>query len=325
MERLTGEHLSYRYGDRRVVDDVSLSVAPGRAAALVGASGAGKTTLLWLLAGLLRPLEGRRRVEGPVGMVFQQPGLWDHLTVREHLALVLAGKGLSGARRRRRVDAVLGQMRLADLQRRRPGQLSGGERQRVAIARALAAAPRWLLLDEPLAHLDGTARTELFALLADALRDTGAGILLATHNTAEALRLADDVIIMVDGRIVQQGPAARVYGEPVDLRAARVLGPAGELAGQAAGGVLRVGGQSVLEGLDPSRAGPVRLILRPHMLAFTPAPDGPAAVLRCEFAGDGWLLHVAAGGTVLAVCGRSPLEAGTAGRLRAVGPAGGAW
>ena len=323
MERLLGENLSYRYDERLVVNDVTVVVTPGRAAALVGESGTGKSTLLWLLAGLHQPLSGRRRVEGadgavgPIGMVFQQPGLWDHLTVRDHLKLVLAGKGLSRGQRRTRVDAALAQMRLAPLQRRRPGQLSGGERQRVTIARALVVRPRWLLLDEPLAHLDGAARADLFALLSDALHKTNAGVLLATHNTAEALRIADDVIIMIDGRIAQQGPTARVYNARADLQTARVLGPAGELAGVATNGSLLAGGRPLLEGLDPSLAGPQRLILRPHMLRFITDPDGPAAVTRCEFTGAAWQLHVTAGDISLAVRAEAPLPPGTTGRLRA--------
>ena len=326
MDSLLGENLSFRYGDRLVVDNVTIALTAGRAATLVGASGAGKSTLLWLLAGLHRPLKGRRRVAGStepigaVGMVFQQPGLWDHLTVTDHLNVVLAGKGFTRADRRTRLDATLSQMRLTHLARRRPGQLSGGERQRVAIARALVVRPRWLLLDEPLAHLDGAAREDLFALLRAALNETGAGVLLATHNTTEGMRIADDIVVMIDGRIVQQGPTHHVYESPVDLQAARVLGPAGQLTGVAETGSLIADGRLVLGNIDPSLTGPQRLILRPWMLRFVPDPGGPATVVRCEFTDGEYQLEVTAGDDSFPVRCKTPLPPATAGRLQVIRP-----
>jgi len=322
MDRLIGENLSFRYGDRRVVDHVTIAVTAGRAAALVGASGAGKSTLLWLLAGLHAPQTGCRRIDGtdqpigPIGMVFQQPGLWDHLTVAAHLRVVLAGKGLSRAERRSRLDTTLSQMRLTHLARRRPGQLSGGERQRVTIARALVIRPRWLLLDEPLAHLDGPAREDLFALLAAALQETGAGVLLATHNTSEAMRIADVVVIMIDGRIAQQGPTQQVYASPVDLQAARVLGPAGQVTGVAEAGSLWADGRPVLDGIETKLTGPQTMILRPRQVRFIPDPTGPATVVRCEFADGEHQLQVTVGDASLPVRSDVPHSPGTLGRLQ---------
>ncbi len=358
MQFLLGQSLEFAYGGEAVLHVVDVRIAPGRATALVGPSGAGKTTLIWILAGLLKPSGGRVLLaeqtgqgepqacrpsqDMPVGMVFQQPALWDHLSAEKHLELVLAGKALSRSERRRRIDRTLAQMRLLGLRKRRPAQLSGGERQRLAIARALAVEPQWLFLDEPLAHLDGAIRAELFELLRAALgqaarppaaggeqghADDGsradrprAGVLLATHDAAEALRLADEVVILLGGRVAQAGPARQVYRNPVSLEAARVLGPACEVVGEARGGALTAGGKIILEGLAASAEGLVRIILRPEDVEFRPDPGGPAVVVRCEFMAASYLLSARAAGTgVLALHGQA-VAPGTPGRLRLHGP-----
>jgi len=265
MQCLLGQCLEFCYGAQPVLRGVDVRVVRGRATALVGPSGSGKSTLMWLLAGLLEPMAGRVTLAGAdqqadssvstinaarmrIGMVFQQPALWDHLTAESHLELVLAGKGLPRVERRRRIDRALSGMRLEPLRRRRPGQLSGGEQQRLAIARALVVDPEWLFLDEPLAHLDGLIRSELFELLQAALAEARAGVLMATHDAADALRLADDVIVLLAGRVAQAGPAEQVYRRPVSLTAARALGPASEVHGEAQAGLLTCGAQAVLEG-----------------------------------------------------------------------------
>jgi sulfate transport system ATP-binding protein len=168
-------------------------------------------------APVLGPLEG-------LGIVFQEPALWEHLSAEQHLRLVLAGKTASAGERRQRARAALGRLRLEHLRRRRPGQMSGGERQRLAIARAIVAGPRWLLLDEPLAHLDHSSREELLEILRELLAGTGAGVLISTHEPGEALRLSDHLVILIDGAVAQAGPAMEVYRRPVNLEAALALG-----------------------------------------------------------------------------------------------------
>lgn len=329
---LVGAGLAFGYDAAAVLRDVSVAVAPGRVAVLVGPSGAGKTTLLWILAGLLAPSVGRVMVSptaeasapgaepfdprrARLGMVFQTPALWDYLTVAEHLDLVLAGKVADRAERRRRAGLVLDRLRLGALAGRRPGRLSGGERQRVAIARALVVEPEWLLMDEPLAHLDGPARRDLFETLRGALAETRAGVLLATHDTAEALRLADDVVVLLGGTVAQAGPADEVYGRPASLAAAQALGPASEVSGEATGGVLACGGAAAIEGLPTDTCGPRRLILRPEDVAFRPDPAGPARVARCERAGGAFHLRVEVAGQGLWVHDAGPRPVGATGRI----------
>jgi len=337
---LAGIDLTFGYGGRDVLRGATAAARAGRVTAVVGPSGSGKTTLLWLMAGLLVPKSGRVVLaESPdaaqasgkpvdfgrlrLGMVFQSSALWEHLTAEEHLRLVLAGKGLGRGERRRRTEEALARLNLAALRRRRPGELSGGERRRLAVARAVAADPEWLLLDEPLVHLDGPAREELFALLRGLLADTRAaqpagrqaGVLLATHDAAEAMRLADEIVVLLDGAVAQAGPPEEVYRRPASLVVARMLGPAGELAGEAAAGVLSCGGRPALEGLPPEDAGPRRIILRPEDVRFQADGAGPASVRRCEFQGDTYLLMVECCGSDVLVRHPHAVAPGATGRL----------
>ena len=303
-QTLAGLDLVFGYAGRDVLRGVTVSVRAGRITAVIGPSGSGKTTLLWILAGLLPPQSGRVVLcdvfdEAPTkgrpadfaglrrGMVFQGSALWEHLTAEEHLWLVLAGKGLAR-----------------------------GERRRLAIARALAADPQWLFLDEPLVHLDGPTRDELFELLRHTLADTRAGVIMATHHAAEAMRLADEIVVLADGAVAQGGPPQEVYRRPASLEVARMLGPASELAGDAAGGRLLRGGRTVLENLPPDLAGPQRFIVRPEDVEFIAASAGPAAVRRAEFDGGGYLLTVDAAGIQVVVRHGERLAPGATGRLR---------
>ena len=309
MTQLVGENLAFDYEGSRVLHGVNVSLSPGKVVALVGPSGSGKTTLLWLLAGLLQPHAGRVCVCGAadsncpngqpisqarptMGMVFQQPALWEHLTVEQHLDLVLAGRKLARHERHRRIDDMLERMHLQALAHRRPGQLSGGERQRVAISRALVVNPEWLLLDEPLAHLDGPSRSELFDFLQQMLANTTAGVMIASHNAIEALRIAHEMVVLQAGNVLQAGPCEDVYRHPVDLVAARALAPAWELEGIASDGTLYAGDKPVLEGIHESLSGPTRLILRASDVRFKADPLGPAVVVKCQFAGDSYHLQI---------------------------------
>jgi len=208
-------------GDFRL--DVALALADAGVTAVLGPSGSGKSTLLRCVAGLEPAARGRiamgpevwldssRRLAVPthrrrVGVVFQDSGLFPHLTVRGNLDY---------ARRRTRdravsFDEIVGQLGVAPLLERRTARLSGGEKQRVAIARALLAAPRLLLLDEPLASLDVRARGEILELLRRLLARTPVPVLYVTHMRSEALHLADRIVLLADGRVRGVGPVRDV-------------------------------------------------------------------------------------------------------------------
>lgn len=333
MTVLAAQDVSYAYGRQQVLDRVSVSIAPGEVTALVGPSGSGKTTLLWLLAGLIEPASGevcmidadgrrRSRDSRELGMVFQQPALWEHLTARQHLELVLKGRGLCRSERAGRIERILARMDLTDLARRRPWQMSGGQRQRLAIARALVIQPRWLLLDEPTAHLDAASRLQAGSLLEAALEQSQAGVLMSTHDGQDALRIADRAVVLTGGRVAQSGPIEEVYRRPADLAAALALGPACQLAGLAMAGRLHVAaGQSspdgcLLEGIDAGLTGLQSLILRPEELDFEPDGRGALVVNRCDWLGGCY--HVELDGAGQRVCVRSatPQPPGLRGILR---------
>ena len=232
--------------------DADLAVTPGQVVAVLGPSGCGKSTLLRVTAGLETPSAGRVRWDDAdltrvpthrrgFALMFQEGQLFAHLTVARNVGY---------APRLRRTKDV--DRRVADLLRlvglegygdRLPGTLSGGERQRVALARALAADPRLLLLDEPLSSLDAGMRERLAAELRDILTAAGTTTLLVTHDHEEAFAVADRLVVMREGRIVQQGPVAEVWAGPADPATALFLGYARVLDGDAAARVLASAGR----------------------------------------------------------------------------------
>ncbi len=327
MEYLVGENLSFSYGTVQVLRDVNVRIGLGSATVLVGPNGSGKTTLLWVLSGLLTPASGRvalsdgdrlRKIDHKrtrAGMVFQHLGLWDHLTTEKHLHLVLTGKGLNRKQRRRKVEEVLSRMKLSKLRRRFPGELSGGERQRLGIARALVVEPQWLFMDEPLAHLDGEIRAELFHVVREVLDDLRCGVVLVMHDGSEAMRLGDRIVVLLDGRVAQVGTCEDVYRDPVSLSAARVLGPAAKISGQVKDGKLIRGGICVLENIPSQLAGSVRMILRPEDVTFRPDPSGSALVSHSSITAGGHLLDVEVGDLRLSTTHPQPVAPGTRGCL----------
>ncbi len=207
--------------------------------ALFGPSGCGKTTVLRCLAGLERPEAGRIEFAGAVwfdatsrlclppqtrdvGLMSQDYALFPHLTVAENVAYGLADLGRVD--RRARVAGLLARFQLAGLEHRTPRQLSGGQQQRVALARAIARRPRLLLLDEPLAALDGPTRDELRLELRSLLSAAGVPVVLVTHDLLEAITLADQVVVMDQGQVRQSGSIEEVFSRPADPVVARIVG-----------------------------------------------------------------------------------------------------
>ncbi|QUG99922.1 ATP-binding cassette domain-containing protein [Saccharopolyspora erythraea] len=279
-----------------------LAVAPGRVLAVLGPNGAGKSTLLSALSGLLTPDRGRielgghlwldteRRVRVPthrrgVGLLAQNALLFPYLTALENVAFGPRASGVGKAEARRTAAHWLSEVDAAELADRKPGQLSGGQAQRVALARALAADPKLLLLDEPLAALDIDAAPAMRGLLHRVLRRQQRPTVLVTHDVLDAVVLADELVVLLDGRIVEAGPTRQVLSRPKEAFTARIAG-LNLLPGVAAdGGLELVGGTTASVAVEPGDAG-------------AGGPEAPGA------AGQG--------GATVALHGRvaEPLEAG---------------
>ena len=223
-------HVTRRFGTAPALDDVTLSVGRGQVLGLIGRSGAGKSTLIRCLNGLDKPESGQVLIAGQditglderalqpvrrrIGMIFQHFNLLSAKTVAENVALPLKIAGRPAAERRARALDLLDLVGLADMGGRYPAQLSGGQKQRVGIARALAADPILLLSDEATSALDPETTQSILDLLRRVNRDLGLTILLITHEMEVVRQIADRVAVLDAGRIVEEGPVARVLASP---------------------------------------------------------------------------------------------------------------
>ncbi|QDB78218.1 ATP-binding cassette domain-containing protein [Georgenia sp. 311] len=282
---------------------VDLTVPAGQVIALVGANGAGKSTALALASGTLRPSEGEvwvagRRVAGPgtwvpphrrhISLCAQEPLLLPHLDAADNVAFGPRALGAGRARARQVALARLEEVGAAHLAGRRPRELSGGQQQRVAIARALAPEPRLVLLDEPLAALDVDAAAELRQVLRRALRQAGRTAVVVTHSLLDVLAVADAVVVMEDGRVVEEGPTAQVLTRPRSGFAARLAGVNLLLGEHVGDGAVRVGGDVVHGPADDGPAGgPAAAAFAPRTVAVhRTAPGGsPRNVLAVRVTG----------------------------------------
>lgn len=230
---LSIQKLTKAFGPKVVLPGLDLQVQRGQFVALLGPSGCGKTTLLRLIAGLDRPTSGilasgtitwsgPDHFVGPehrgLGMVFQSYAVWPHMTVEQNVGYPLKLQLQKGKISRQdlevRVAKALATVRMGGLEKRFPHQLSGGQQQRVALARALVVEPALLLLDEPLSNLDAKLRAELRAEIRDLHRGTGMTVILVTHDQREALEMATRVLVMNEGRVLQDCTPAQLTSNP---------------------------------------------------------------------------------------------------------------
>ena len=272
---------------------IDFEVKAGELVTLLGPSGCGKTTTLRCLAGLERPQGGRIEIgervvadasvgtfvppqQRNLGMVFQSYAIWPHMTVIENVAYALEGRRLRAAERRKLALAALDMVQLAPLAERAAPRLSGGQQQRVAIARAMVGKPQALLFDEPLSNLDARLRREMRNELRRIQRQSGLTSVYVTHDQAEALAISDRIIVMREGRIVEQGRPINIYRYPRHVFTAQFIGSTnlitGTVAAADASGQLQVETRlGRLLGVDPTRAlqpgAKVRVSIRPEDLS----------------------------------------------------------
>ncbi|WP_340149919.1 ABC transporter ATP-binding protein [uncultured Sneathiella sp.] len=251
MSNLVFKNVRHRYDGVNSVNIEHLEVGAGKVVCLLGPSGCGKSTTLRLAAGLEVPFSGEISIQGEVmaneavfvgpedrrvGLMFQDYALFPHLTVEDNVAFGLTNQS-QGARRKRARD-MLETVGLAESARKYPHMLSGGEQQRVALARALAPNPRIMLMDEPFSGLDVVLRNRVRDETLALLKEMGTTVLMVTHDPEEAMRMADEIVLMQQGRIVQKGSAADLYNHPVNEFVASFLGDVNRLPVQEEGGEL---------------------------------------------------------------------------------------
>ncbi|MBM2622837.1 ABC transporter ATP-binding protein [Actinoplanes sp. LDG1-06] len=303
--------------------DIELTAEPGEVVALLGPNGAGKTTALRALAGLLPLGEGSITLDGVrldtlppeqrrIGVVFQDYLLFPHLSALDNVAFGPRCRRVPRAEARQRATEWLTRVGLADHVRKKPRQLSGGQAQRVALARALAFEPRMLLLDEPLAALDARTRLDTRAQLRGHLAAFPGATVLVTHDPLDALMLADRLVIIEDGRVVQTGDAATITAEPRTDYVARLVG-LNLYRGRAEGSTVTLpDGFELITATE--QQGDVFVAFPPSAVALYPSrPDGsprntwPATVTTISRHGDA--LRIELGGGLPAAADVTPAAA----------------
>ena len=324
------EGLRKRYGRVAALDGVSIAFPSGGLTAILGPSGCGKTTLLRSLAGFV-PVDGGRVLFGGedvtllppqargTAMVFQNYALWPHMTVSDNVAYGLRLKGLPEEEVRARVEKVLHLVEighLAGVMDRKPAALSGGQQQRVALARALVVEPRVLLMDEPLSNLDAKDRQRLRVEVRRLQKAVGITAIYVTHDQEEALAIADTVVLMDAGQVVQMGSPQEIYFQPRTAFAAEFLGVSNQLRGTAEAGALTVGAQRLP--CTASVRGPAIMVFKASDATLAPGggPGEPGEVaLRGSleerlFLGAVYRHYVRVEGETVMVDGAEPVDPG---------------
>jgi multiple sugar transport system ATP-binding protein len=315
VSRILLRNLVKTFGGVTAVAGVNLEIRDGEFVVLVGPSGCGKTTTLNMISGLETPTSGEVVIgdrvvndvepgERDLGMVFQDLALFPHMTVFENIAFGLRVKRAAEAEVRRRVGEAAATMRITPLLAKKPAQCSGGEAQRVALARTIVTNPSVFLMDEPLSSLDAKLRVEMRTELKRLHGTLNATFVYVTHDQAEAMTMADRIVVMDRGLVQQVGPPLTVYGDPANRFVAGFFGvPAMNFidgAVAAHGDTLRfeaAGGELDLGRRERAGAGAVTLGVRPEHVRLSPDGQGwPAAVSLIEPMGDETLVFLDYGG-----------------------------
>jgi len=310
--QIKADNLVKTFGSYTASDHISFEIEAGTLVGLLGPSGGGKTTILRMLAGLETPDSGDIwiggvRVNGVppqkrgIGFVFQNYALFRHMTVAENIAFGLKVQKRSKADIAKRVQELVELTGLEGLERRYPNQLSGGQRQRVAFARALAPEPKLLLLDEPFAAIDAKVRKELRSWLKATIRRIGITTIFVTHDQEEAVEVADEIMIVNQGRLEQKGTPLEIYKSPATLFVAGFIGESAQ-----------IDDPSQLKGFEDALPG-TQAIIRPEFVEIgrkgeiAQAKAAETGVVRSvSFRGNSWQIEARIGS--LTVAAYRPLE-----------------
>jgi ABC-type Fe3+/spermidine/putrescine transport system ATPase subunit len=340
-EGLVVDDIVRAFSGHQAVDHLSFEVHPGELVALVGASGSGKTTTLRIVAGYEHADEGRVLFSGQditrlgpskrgFGMVFQHYALFPHMSVADNIAFGLEARGVGRAARRQRATEALERVGLGGKGARMVQQLSGGEQQRVALARAGVIEPRLLLLDEPLSNLDPTLRVSTRDELRTALKESKAPALFVTHDQDDAFAIADRIVLLSQGRVLQIGSPEDLYDRPLTRDVAMFIGHAtliparrtGTSASVTIAGVTHAVPLSSSPGVNDGADGAI--VMRPEAIKIVLAETGEqwqGTVVRRRFAGAQFVYRVQlADDLSLDVAAREKIEIGQAVGVRVTRP-----
>lgn len=311
--QITLKNLTKRFGDTVAVDNLSITLASGKLTALLGPSGCGKTTTLNMLSGIMPVTSGtlffddRDVTSLPpekrgIGLVFQNYSLYPHMTVLQNICFPLEMKKIPKKDRLERAEQLAELVRITPLLKRKPAELSGGQQQRVAIARALAKEPEVLLLDEPLSNLDAKLRIEMREEIRRIQRDAKITTVFVTHDQEEASSIADEVVLLKDGVLQQQGSARLIYEEPKNLFVADFLGtpPINKLHGKLVGDHILIDGSQIQIPMQPKQklkdGLPVILAVRAESFIIKPqVPQLEVSVLERYLMGKDELIRFRVG------------------------------
>jgi iron(III) transport system ATP-binding protein len=332
------EEINMYLGALHVLQGTSFTARRGEVVALLGASGSGKTTLLRTIAGLETPTKGRIQIAGVdvfnsatntllppekrnIGLVFQSYALWPHRTVAENVAFGLAIRGTDKAETGRRVQEMLEKLGLGHLADRYPFQLSGGQQQRVAICRALVYQPKVILMDEPLSNLDAKLREEARYWIRKLILELELCAVMVTHDQDEALAMADNVLLLKNGAIVQSGAPLDIYSNPTNRYTAEFLGNNNTIDGTLSveGSKAVVSGRTwsisgiLPEGTPAPTAKDATAIVRVERTVIHDQPGPNRIPVNLEasiYLGNHWEYRLSGGGVTLKAQGSARKEPG---------------
>ncbi|MCV3735153.1 ABC transporter ATP-binding protein (plasmid) [Rhizobium sp. TRM96647] len=339
MTELVVSNVQKWLGGLQILKGASFTAERGSIVALLGASGSGKTTLLRCVAGLEQPevgqiviggktvLDGEKKLALPpeqrnIGLVFQSYALWPHRTVKENVGYGLKLRNVAQADIEKRVQGILERMGLGHLADRFPSQLSGGQQQRVAICRALVYEPRVLLLDEPLSNLDAKLREEARYWIRKLILDLEICAILVTHDQSEALAAADNILLLQDGRIVQQGGPQEIYSNPNSFYSADFLGANNIVKAKVKtvdGKVAVIGGDNwslngtIRETTGLNASQDARAVIRVEQISVTDSPAADGLEMNLDdsiYLGDRWEYRLRRGDFVAKAHGAKQLASG---------------